>query len=130
MEVVLNRCFGGFSLSTAAVERCIQLGLTATVYSEGGQLEDKEAAFILNPSYEESDSKGSFHCKYYGRDDYKKSFRYNPIVVQVVRELGELANGSCAELKIVEIPFENENGWDINDYDGSESIQESHRSWR
>lgn len=48
-------------------------------------------------------------------------------LVEAVETLGERANGSYAELKVVEIP----DGIDyyIHNYDGMESIQEKHRSW-
>jgi hypothetical protein len=53
--------------------------------------------------------------------------RADPLLVRVVEELGEEANGSFAKLKVVEIP----DGVDyqIDDYDGVESIHEKHRSW-
>ena len=51
-----------------------------------------------------------------------------PHLVQVVLELGELANTSYSELKVVEIPDGVE--WDIHEYDGSEHVAEAHRTWR
>lgn len=48
-------------------------------------------------------------------------------LVKIVEELGVKANGFCARLKIVEIP--NDINWEIQDYDGMESIHEVHRSW-
>ena len=48
-------------------------------------------------------------------------------LIKVVEELGEKANGYCADLKVVEIPDDVE--WVIEDYDGIESIHEKHRVW-
>jgi hypothetical protein len=45
-----------------------------------------------------------------------------------VETLGEKANGSFAELKIVEVPDYID--WVINEYDGLESVEEKHQSWR
>ena len=45
----------------------------------------------------------------------------------MIEELGELANGRCAELRIVEIPDDVE--WEINEYDGMETVDECHRKW-
>jgi hypothetical protein len=45
----------------------------------------------------------------------------------VVLELGEAANGRCAELKVVEIPDDVE--WQIEEYDGLEWVAEKHRTW-
>jgi len=44
-----------------------------------------------------------------------------------VKELGKKSWGRCAELKIVEIP----NGieYEIDNYDGVETVHEKHRSW-
>ena len=53
--------------------------------------------------------------------------RDDPILVQVVEELGNEANGAFAELEIVDIP--DGVNWHINEYDGMESIHEDHRSW-
>ena len=49
------------------------------------------------------------------------------VLVQVVEELGQEANGHHSELKIVEIP--DGISWFIDDYDGMETIHETHRTW-
>ena len=54
--------------------------------------------------------------------------RSNPILVQLIEEMGRAADGQCAELKIVEIPDGVD--WEIVEYDGLESVHEKHRSWR
>lgn len=46
--------------------------------------------------------------------------RWDPDLVSVVEELGKEANGSCAELAIVEVPVGNK--FIIDEYDGSERI--------
>ena len=53
--------------------------------------------------------------------------RANPDLVCCVETLGSAASGICADLKVVEIP--DDVGWQIDEYDGSESIHEGHRSW-
>lgn len=53
--------------------------------------------------------------------------RNDPILVRVVKTLGDEANGRFAKLRIVEIP--DDVNWEISDYDGCESIEEVHRSW-
>jgi hypothetical protein len=53
--------------------------------------------------------------------------RADPLLVQVVEELGEFADGRHAELKIVEIPDDVK--WQIDEYDGLEWVAEKHRTW-
>ena len=53
--------------------------------------------------------------------------RNNPILVEIVEQLGEAANGEFAELKVVEIPDDVQ--WQIEEYDGVEWVAETHRIW-
>ena len=54
--------------------------------------------------------------------------RNDSILVEVVEELGEEANGNSATLKIVEIPDDVE--WIIEEDEGREWVSEKHRTWR
>ena len=91
MKIVINKCYGGFSLSKEAYE---YLGL-------------------------EWDNYG------YVYSDYEH--RTNPKLVECVETLGEKANGRYAQLMIVEIPDDVE--WEIDNYDGIETVEEVHRTW-
>jgi hypothetical protein len=53
--------------------------------------------------------------------------RNDPALVATVEELGELAGGWAADLQIVDIP--DDANWEINEYDGMESVHEKHRRW-
>ena len=53
--------------------------------------------------------------------------RNDPILVEIVEQLGESANGRLAELKVVEIP--DDVVWGIKEYGGNECIAEKHRTW-
>ena len=53
--------------------------------------------------------------------------RNNPILVEIVEQLGEAADGGFAELKVVDIPDDVQ--WTIEEYDGAEWIAEKHRTW-
>jgi len=59
----------------------------------------------------------------YGRD----ITRNNPILVEIVEQLGEAADGGFAELKVVDIPDDVK--WQIEEYDGNEWVAEKHRKW-
>jgi hypothetical protein len=52
--------------------------------------------------------------------------RTNPDLVRCVETLGSASSGTYANLKVVEIPDDVE--WQIEEYDGAESIHEVHRS--
>lgn len=117
MKVVINKCFGGFGLSDKAVEACIALGMTV---GNEGDIENKD--FIRR-------KKAGFGCNYYIYSENDKKFRCDLRLVQVVEQLGNEANSNFSYLKVVDIPFEDCEGWYIHDYDGMESIEEEHCSW-
>jgi len=119
MEVVINDCYGGFGLSDEAIEKCIELGMTV------GDKDDHSSDFTKLKR-----SKNSiFQKKYYTRQAYGKEFRSNPIVIKVVEELGKDSWSEYAELKVVVIPFDTTEGWEIREYDGIESIHQTHAVW-
>jgi hypothetical protein len=90
MKIVINVCFGEYSLSEKAYR---ELGIEWDGYG-------------------------------YAFDDD----RANPALVSVVEKLGNAASGSCARLRVTEIPDGIE--WNIDEYNGNESIEKAHRSWR
>jgi hypothetical protein len=53
--------------------------------------------------------------------------RDDPYLVKIVKEMGMAANGSHANLKIVEVPADVD--WMVQEYDGAEWIAEAHRTW-
>lgn len=53
--------------------------------------------------------------------------RIDKDLISVIEELGEEANDEYSKLKIVEIPDGVQ--WEIDDYDGWETIEEVHRVW-
>ena len=61
----------------------------------------------------------------YAYNDQEK--RIDPKLIAVIEGLGEEASGSMAHVKVVEIPDDIE--WEIDEYDGIETVHEKHRSW-
>ena len=53
--------------------------------------------------------------------------RNDPILVEIVEQLGEAADGDFAELKVVKIPDDVQ--WQIEEFDGNDWISEKHRTW-
>lgn len=119
MKVVINRCWGGFHLSEKAFDRLIELGIPLL---KTGYTEDQRpcSPYIY-------DTEGQRWGRYYWSSADDKD-RAHPLLVQVVEELGEDSyDHSVSKLKIVEVPDDVD--WYIHDYDGQESVEESHSSW-
>jgi hypothetical protein len=111
MKIVINGCYGGFGISREAV----LLGRKISGNPKWG------GATIKGDTYNDT---GKI-CDYdYGYVDVERN---DEILIKIVEQLGEKANGNSVELRIVEIP--NEIEWEIDEYDGIESIHEKHRSW-
>lgn len=112
MKIVINKKHGGFHLSKEAI----------LLYGEKKGLniiaeEDKVIKglnhYFLNEEKEES----SFAEWEIERND--------PVLIEVVEQLGDLANSRYAKLKIVEVPDDVK--WYIHDYYGVEEVHECHR---
>lgn len=138
MKVVINRCFGGFGLSDAAYEKLIEWGVPVRRYINQRK-DPKTRLYLPEPSndgevifdrtLDDGDAAQSVFA--YGRywDTWTREKRAHPLLVRVVEELGRKANGMFAELGVVDIPFDSNEGWEIDEYDGIETIEECHRSW-
>ena len=140
MKIVVNRCYGGFGLSNLAVKEYLKLKGKEVFFYEQTGYSFRDGVDTYTRLDEECESKSSFnHCmtkdlgktvNYLGNDDY---FYYGGIerddedLIKVVEKLGKLADGTHAKLEVVSIP--DGINWEIDDYDGIESIHECHRSW-
>lgn len=68
-----------------------------------------------------ADTDGVFHYDIM-RDD--------PDLVHIVETLGEKANDTYSQLKVVEVPtWLRDKGWTIQEYDGVEHVAERHCTW-
>lgn len=134
MNVVINSCYGGFNLSIEGLYRyCEKKYGQAYVYKS-----DPERGIAHQVPY--SDNLKSTLDYYISPEDHKGNVDLNnincimswnikrddPILVAVVRELKEEADGRYSNLRIVEIPDDVK--WHIEEYDGMESVHEDHRS--
>ena len=139
MKVVINRCWGGFGLSLKGQKRLAELqGKEIYFYKqikydfqdgedEYQRIDDlvKDGLFIhaSTKDFGEFASCAELNKHYY-RCDVERN---DENLIKVIKELGKEANTQYSNLKIVEIPDDIE--WEIDDYDGMESIEEIHRSW-
>lgn len=111
MKVVINRCYGGFGVSTAAVQRLRKLGEPSAL---------KE---VLKGEKYPDGQKNTHDFDSWCRDIPRNS----PLLLQVLEELGEAAQGSYSKLDVVEVP--DDASWEIAEYDGMEHVAEKHRTW-
>lgn len=113
-KVVINKCYGGFGLSDKAIKRFFELKEWTLV------IEKANHGILDLYYYKDSISDDNFfHDVMIERDD--------PVLIQVVEELGKESFGQFAKLKVVEIPDGVD--WEIEEYDGTEWIAEVHRTW-
>ena len=131
MKVVKNSCYGGFSLSHKAVMRYAEL-IGKTLYA----FVDNRGTDLTKVIPYTSKTKPMLGLIYYcTTEEYNDDNSFNPRdiyradkhLVKVVEELGKKANGIHAELIVVKIP--NNVEWEIDNYDGMETIHEKHRTW-
>ena len=115
MKIVINKCYGGFSLSDAAI----------MLYGKKAGIniikDEKNSSSFISHYYIDEIKDGNYFSDHLIE-------RTDPILIEVVEELGEVADGRCAKLKVLEIPDGVK--WQIQEYDGIEWIAEQHRTWK
>lgn len=139
MKVVINRCYGGFSLSKAAV-----LWLAKKKFAPA-MTEKKNGEDMLKKYGPERPKSGDTDywdrrtaqnwaegdadnlMSYSWHPDSDDTPRHHPLLVECAEKLGRKAGGSCARLEVVEIPDDVD--YEIGEYDGMEHIAERHRTW-
>jgi hypothetical protein len=135
MKIVINKCYGGFGLSFAAMDKLAE--------RKGFKLEHRDGVneyVLVSDPTPENLSMSSFALKenfgpVIGDDILNKADwfydhdieRNDPDLVAVVEELGKESFGDFAELQVVEIP--DDVNWKIEEYDGQEWVAEVHRTW-
>lgn len=101
MKIAINRCYGGFGLSEVLFR---ELGI---IWDEFGCINNDDLGIDSDNRY---------------------AYRADPRLVAAIEKIGEeKASGAYAKVAIVDIP--NDVKWQINEYDGFETIHEVHRSW-
>lgn len=113
MKVVINKCHGGFGLSHEAV--------LAYAKAKGIKLVWRDE---LGFRHYCTDLERVDETYFSERHDIPRD---DPDLVAVVEKMGKKSFGGFAELGVIEIP--DNISWEINEYDGFESVHESHRSW-
>jgi hypothetical protein len=151
-KIVINSCYGGFGLSPLAIKRLAELEGKKCYFFKNDLKDNKHipigikdikntlffSAFTVpNPDEVMSSNEWSTmtpkerekHNELYRSIslDSRPVKRDDPLLIQVVEELKDKANGAGAKLTIVEIPDGVD--WEIDEYDGNEWVAENHRRW-
>lgn len=138
MKVAINVCYGGFSLSPVAVQKLYEDGVKEVAcpideYFGKNYKDRKIEALDKWRKYLTNNNDSSMFLTVFSPDEkYVLSThcdleRNDPRLIKVIEELGEKANGSCAKIRMVEIPDGVD--YEIAEYDGMEHIAETHRTW-
>jgi hypothetical protein len=141
MKVVINACYGGFSLSDAGVQKYAELkGLELyptwdkyrfpTYWTVPETNADRiRAEQIQEDWHQHSDEEKKWSNQFYEDNtvECRRIPRNDEYLVKTVELLGADANGDCAKLKIANVPDDVK--WEIDEYDGYEHVAEVHRTW-
>ena len=101
-EILLNGAYGGFSIS-------------------------KEAAAKYKEKLRENNLE---HKDLYNCDIYRHKHRMDPILINIVKELGDKANGKHCKIYIESFNSEFKNYIKIHEYDGQEDLEIDIQSYR
>ena len=142
MKVAVNKCYGGFSLSKAAVLWLAERGFDPAIKERGEmevrvkELGEKTAddfhgidRFTMRGAQSWRDGTAKFMGYSWNRRHHEDepAFRSDPLLVDCVETLGDEASGWCAAIKITEIP--DGVNFTIGEYDGQEWVEEAHQTW-
>lgn len=131
-KIIINKCYGGFGFSPEVFKWLVKnKGWKAVeINDQTPSMHDEFKQFLTDNNadcYYYSRSKYQMlNGKYYENED-KHCKRTDPDLIEAVEKLGPRASGELSSLKIVQIPANIK--WEIDDYDGIESVHEAHESW-
>lgn len=130
MKIILNKCFGGFDVSKEAYmlyakKKGLNLYQYASDFTNFKKcIYKKTNDETLFKNYFIKDMGDNIEIN---NEDYKKynlylddEHRLDPILIEVIEELGDKASGRFGSLKVVEIP--DNCYYKIDEYDGIETI--------
>jgi hypothetical protein len=137
MKIVINTCFGGYNIShEAMLAYCDLKGIQVWPEQDdfywnywtvplGMRVPHKpHEEFYAMPLAARKAYNDVYTAQIICRSDIERN---DPVLVQVVEQLGKAAWGDYSELKVVEVPDGVD--WYIDEYDGKERVAETHRVW-
>jgi hypothetical protein len=106
MKIVINKCFGGLGFSRKLFDK-LGIPWPTWCHDDHAHIRNEDLGIVS--------------------EDYE-AFRTDPRLIQAIEELGEKeSSGKLAKVHIIEIPDGIQ--YEIDEYDGVESVEEIHRSW-
>lgn len=115
MKIVLNKCHGGFGVSTEVFKYLI---------------EKKNWVVGENGKICESDALGERYYFNYDMGCSDLEFRSNPDLIEAIEHIGvDKASGAYSKLEIIYVPDWKEIELEITDYSGMEKLQEVSKCW-
>ena len=119
-KIVYNACFGGASLSDKAVERYAEIKGITLYKGEQWFFGGPHNYYLCSVDVYNTLSDLEKNNFYFSDRDIFRD-RTDPVLIQVIEELGEEANGNFADLQIRELPAGTK--YHIDEYDGSETVR-------
>ena len=138
MQIVINKCYGGFGISKDAMYQLIIRGSEAIQTSSIDEWAEDDREYFIRELTEDID--GSYYHRphsstlvdlenevvyYLDRDD--PGVRTDRILLEIIKESAEACNTTHSDLKVVTIPDDVE--WEIEEHAGIEWVSEVHRTW-
>ena len=131
MKIVINECYGGFSLSAKGIKRYFKLKGQSVCFYKQTKFKSRDGVEVFS-RIEADDAKGWFYSSLTDEGETLSSApknvfysgtidRRDPTLIQVVEEMGLECWGDCARLSVVDI--EPGTYYKIDVYDGYESIK-------
>ena len=122
-KIIINRCYGGFSVNDDVAKLLKLDGVKVTFageyYPDGVIIKSNVSK---NHHYFDNEDFGII-------DDNYDKWRADERLIKAIETIGEDKSyrDDISEIEIIENPDDVE--WEIDDYDGIETIHEKHRSW-
>ena len=140
MKVVINNKHGGFRLSQEAIARYAELKGRKVWSEQHSKFKNliihwfvpPEERFFFPPASVWADMSNedriAANKRYQDQTFSERDLeRTDPVLIQVIEELGPRSGTPVSAPKVVEIPDDVK--WTIEEYDGLEWVAEVHRTW-
>lgn len=140
MKIIVNRCYGGFQVSAEAYKRYAQkIRINIFFYKEKNVKPSIQGYIYIKVDSSLIENNTFFYVQTVDLGDEVNElpnetslyldgdYRTDSKLIETVEELKGRASTQASKLEVIEIPDDVD--WEIDDYDGMETVHEKHRSW-